>query len=137
MSDRKSLAPSYTATAGGASAGIQRNGEDHSHWSVITLRNLLPRSDVSVVTLPLENGTAAAAAGGEAAAGNNNGSDVGVKRHLHFVIGGETPPGSTEDSSVVESIELPCRRSWRMTPLNESRVGCAAVLLRGVIYTVG
>ena len=92
----------------------------------MTFRHLLPRSDVSVVTLPLESGSATAAAG-----------ETATKRNLHFVMGGDTPPGSTDDSSVVESIEWPCRRSWRMAPLSESRVGCAAVLLRGVIYTGG
>ena len=134
MSDSKSSAPS-SCTATAAAAG----NNDESRWSVMTFRNLLPRSDVSVVTLPLENGAAA----GETAAGSNNSSNNDsangsvVKRHLHFVIGGELPHGSADDSSVVESIELPCRRSWRMAPLNESRMGCASVLLRGVIYTVG
>lgn len=113
----KDFAPRVTDTTG---ASVQ--SETNSIWSKIAFRNLLPRSDVSIVTLPIDSG-------GQAAAG------AAPKRILHFIIGGETSECS--ESNIVESIEWQCRRSWRMASLNHPRVGCAAALLRGVIYTIG
>jgi hypothetical protein len=111
----------HVATATRVESTASRTAE--STWSDISFRNLLPRSDVSVVTLPMEGNHAVAAGGGA------------KDRILHFVIGGQTSESS--ESDIVEAIEWHCRRSWRMASLNCARLGCGAALLRGVIYTVG
>lgn len=111
-----------------------------SKWTAVTFRNLAPRSDVCVVTLPLE--TSASSAGREDDDNDNADRAIGndepapTKRILHFVIGGETTT-ETGEADIVESIEWQCQRCWRMAALNRPRIGCGAALLRGVIYTVG
>ena len=130
---------SRVTAAAAASAG---RSEASSQWTTVTFRNLVPRSDVTVVTLPLE--TAATTSGhalleenddNNDTRSNSNNNNNNAKRILHFVIGGETT--ETSESNIVESIEWTCRRSWRMASLNRPRIGCGAALLRGVIYTVG
>ena len=116
-----------------------------SQWTAITFRSLVPRSDVCVVTLPLEAAAAKQDSDEEESRGggggrrssttSSSGNDSSTKRILHFVIGGDTT--ETNEASIVESIEWKCRRSWRMASLNRPRIGCGAALLRGVIYTVG
>lgn len=130
------LGESSSGGGGGSGNGsvtaLSASGSE-SEWTSITFRNLLPRSDVCIVTLPLETGSPSTQAAGAPSSGG--GGKNNHHRILHFCIGGQTKDATEPDT--VESIEWQCRRSWRMASLNRGRIGCGAALLRGIIYTVG